>query len=107
MAETVPGFDAGAWVMLFAPAGTPRPIVEALGGYGRPSPLAIRARLNELGATVTGTTPEEAAAIHQRTGDGARRSRLRRCGGLNGIPRLFSPLRLAGARCATASVKAR
>ena len=68
VAETVPGFDAGAWVMLFAPAGTPRPIVEKLSAEARASLAkpAIRARLNELGATVTGTTPEEAAAIHQR-----------------------------------------
>ncbi|MEO3471979.1 tripartite tricarboxylate transporter substrate binding protein [Roseomonas sp. CAU 1739] len=68
VAETVPGFDAGAWVMLFAPAGTPAPIIEKLAAEARISLAkpAIRARLTELGATVTGTTPEEAATIHQR-----------------------------------------
>lgn len=67
VAETVPGFDAGAWVMLFAPAGTPAAIVEKLSAEARISLAkpAIRARLAELGAAVTGTTPEEAAAIHR------------------------------------------
>ena len=68
VAETVPGFDAGAWVMLFAPAGTPAPIVEKLSAEARVSLAkpAVRARLAELGATVTGIGPEEAAAIHRR-----------------------------------------
>jgi len=67
VAETVPGFDAGAWVMLFAPAGTPAAIVEKLSAEARISLAkpAIRARLAELGAAVTGTAPEEAAAIHR------------------------------------------
>ena len=67
VAETVPGFDAGAWVMLFAPAGTPAAIVEKLSAEARISLAkpAIRARLAELGAAVTGTTPAEAAAIHR------------------------------------------
>jgi tripartite-type tricarboxylate transporter receptor subunit TctC len=30
VAETVPGFDIVAWVGMFAPAGTPRPIVDLL-----------------------------------------------------------------------------
>ncbi|WP_431282378.1 Bug family tripartite tricarboxylate transporter substrate binding protein [Humitalea sp. 24SJ18S-53] len=68
VAETVPGFDAGAWVMLFAPMGTPQPIVDKLSSEVRVSLAkpAIRARLAELGATVTGTTPAEAAAIHRQ-----------------------------------------
>ncbi|MGG5811131.1 Bug family tripartite tricarboxylate transporter substrate binding protein [Falsiroseomonas sp. CW058] len=68
VAETVPGFDAGAWVMFFAPAGTPAPIIERLSAETRATLAkpAIRARLAELGATVTGTTPAEAAAFHAR-----------------------------------------
>jgi tripartite-type tricarboxylate transporter receptor subunit TctC len=68
VAETVPGFDAGAWVMLFAPAGTPAPIIEKLSAEVRTSLAkpAIRSRLAELGATVTGSTPEEAANIHRQ-----------------------------------------
>ena len=67
VAETVPGFDAGAWVMFFAPAGTPPAIIEKLSAETRISLAkpAIRARLAELGATVTGTTAEEAATIHR------------------------------------------
>ncbi len=67
VAETVAGFDAGAWVMFFAPAGTPAAIVEKLSAEVRITLAkpAIRARLAELGAAVTGTTPEEAATIHR------------------------------------------
>jgi tripartite-type tricarboxylate transporter receptor subunit TctC len=68
VAETVPGFDAGAWVMFFAPAGTPAAIIEKLSAETRVTLAkpAIRARLAELGATVTGTTPEQAADFHRR-----------------------------------------
>jgi tripartite-type tricarboxylate transporter receptor subunit TctC len=68
VAETVPGFDAGAWVMLFAPAGTATPIIEKLSSEIRTSLAkpAIRERLAELGATVTGTTAGQAAAIHRQ-----------------------------------------
>jgi tripartite-type tricarboxylate transporter receptor subunit TctC len=67
VAETVPNFDAGAWVILFAPTGTPTPIVEKLSAEVRVSLAkpAIRTRLQELGATVTGTTPQQAAAAHR------------------------------------------
>jgi tripartite-type tricarboxylate transporter receptor subunit TctC len=67
VAETVPGFDAGAWVIMFAPTGTPTPIVEKLSAEIRTSLAkpAIRARLQELGATVTGTTPDRAAEMHR------------------------------------------
>jgi len=68
IAETVPGFDAGAWIILFAPAGTPAPIVERLSeevnrSLARP---AVRDRLAERGATVFGTTSEAAAAFHRQ-----------------------------------------
>ncbi|MGX9962173.1 Bug family tripartite tricarboxylate transporter substrate binding protein [Roseomonas sp. F4] len=68
VAETVPGFDAGAWVMLFAPSGTPGPIIEKLSAEIRTTLAkpAIRTRLSELGATVTGTTAEDAATIHRQ-----------------------------------------
>jgi tripartite-type tricarboxylate transporter receptor subunit TctC len=67
VAETVPGFDAGAWIILFAPAGTPTPIVERLAeevnkSLARP---AVRERLAERGATLLGTTPAVAAAFHR------------------------------------------
>jgi len=68
IAETVPDFDAGAWIILFAPVGTPAPIVERLSeevnrSLERP---AVRARLVERGATIFGTTSETAAAFHRK-----------------------------------------
>lgn len=67
IAETVPDFDAGAWIIIFAPAGTPTPIVEKLSeevnrSLARP---AVRERLAERGATLIGTTPAAAAAFHR------------------------------------------
>jgi tripartite-type tricarboxylate transporter receptor subunit TctC len=67
VAETVPGFDAGAWIILFAPAGTPTPIVERLAeevnkSLARP---AVRERLAARGATLLATTPAVAAAFHR------------------------------------------
>lgn len=67
VAETVPGFDASAWIILFAPAGTPSPVLERLSEEVRTS-LArpgVRDRLAERGATVVGTGPEAAAAFHR------------------------------------------
>lgn len=75
IAETVPGFDAGAWIILFAPAGTPTPIVERLSeevnrSLARP---AVRERLAERGATLLGTAPAAAAAFHRNEVDKFRR----------------------------------
>ncbi|WP_426954607.1 Bug family tripartite tricarboxylate transporter substrate binding protein [Muricoccus radiodurans] len=66
VAETVPGFDASAWIILFAPAGTPTPIQERLAEEVRTSLSrpAVRDRLVERGGTVLGNTPAEAAAFH-------------------------------------------
>ena len=68
VAETVPGFDASAWIVLFAPAGTPAAIVDRLAAEARTSLSrpAVRDRLVERGATVVGGTPAEAAAFHRR-----------------------------------------
>lgn len=71
IAETVPGFDAGAWIILFAPTGTPTPIVEKFSeevnrSLARP---AVRERLAERGATILGTTPAAAAAFHRNEVD--------------------------------------
>ncbi|MGX9962964.1 Bug family tripartite tricarboxylate transporter substrate binding protein [Roseomonas sp. F4] len=68
VAETVPGFDAAAWVIVFAPTGTPAPIVQKLAAeiqisLGRPG---VRDRLADLGATVIGTDAPTTAAFHAR-----------------------------------------
>lgn len=67
VAETVPGFDASAWVIYFAPAGTPAPMVERLSAeiatsLNRPG---VRDRLLEQGATVVGADPARTAAFHR------------------------------------------
>ena len=67
VAEAVPGFDASAWVIYFAPAGTPAPLVERLSAeiatsLRRP---AVRDRLLEQGAAVIGADPATTTAFHR------------------------------------------
>lgn len=61
-----PGFVTGAWFGLFAPAGTPAPVVarlsEALTGMTRPGGSLV-ARLAEVGAEPMHGTPEEFRAF--------------------------------------------
>jgi tripartite-type tricarboxylate transporter receptor subunit TctC len=67
LAETLPGFDAAAWVVFFAPRGTPEAIQERLAAEMRASleRPGVRDKLAELGATAVGTTPAQAAAFHR------------------------------------------
>jgi tripartite-type tricarboxylate transporter receptor subunit TctC len=68
VAETLPGYDASAWIIIFAPAGTPAPMVARLSAemrtaLNRPS---VRDRLVEQGAEVVGSDPATTAAFHTR-----------------------------------------
>ncbi len=65
IAETLAGFDATSWHGLFAPANTPRAIVDRLSADVRRilSDPAIATRLAELGAVAAPTTPEAFAAF--------------------------------------------
>lgn len=67
VAEAVPGFDAAAWVIYFAPAGTPAPLAERLSAEIRTSlnRQGVRDRLLEQGATVVGADPAATAAFHR------------------------------------------
>jgi tripartite-type tricarboxylate transporter receptor subunit TctC len=58
------GFDVVAWFGLFAPAGTPKPIVDRLSVETRAALGAaeVRGRLLDLGAEPLGSTPEAFAA---------------------------------------------
>ena len=61
VAETVPGVVTYTWVGLFAPAGTPRPIIERLNkiaveAFRRPD---VVAKLKQQGASAVAGTPEE------------------------------------------------
>jgi tripartite-type tricarboxylate transporter receptor subunit TctC len=61
----VPGYAAAAWYGLFAPAGTPAPIVAKLHGetVKHLKNPEIVARFRELGAEPVGSTPEEFASF--------------------------------------------
>jgi tripartite-type tricarboxylate transporter receptor subunit TctC len=59
--ETLPGYEATAWQGLFAPAGTPRPIVDAVAAEVNRIwrlPDVIKA-LQTVGAEPVTTTPDE------------------------------------------------
>lgn len=67
IAETVPGYDIGTWHGLFAPKGTPAPIVEAMSramaaALAEP---AVRSRLLDLGLDPVGSSPQEFSAFFQ------------------------------------------
>src|SRR5262245_55201129 len=68
ISETIPDFDGAAWVILFAPAGTPAPIVERMAAEaGKAMQLPeVKSKLGDLGAAVVATTPAQTAAFHKR-----------------------------------------
>ncbi|HEY5794285.1 MAG TPA: tripartite tricarboxylate transporter substrate binding protein [Bosea sp. (in: a-proteobacteria)] len=64
IAETVPGFDVSSWFALFAPAKTPKAIIDKIqadtkAGLADP---ALRAKMDLLAAEPVGGTPAELAA---------------------------------------------
>jgi len=65
VAETLPGFDAQSWHGLFAPAGTPKPIVDQIAADVKRiiDQPAVSAKLKEIGAEPAPMTPEEFAAF--------------------------------------------
>ena len=60
IAETVPGFDAVGWFGVFAPAGTPAPIVQklstAIAAFVKQED--VRKQMAVLGVAPVGSTPE-------------------------------------------------
>lgn len=60
-----PGFEVAAWFGVFAPAGTPTPIVERLSAEIQKAVKSpeVRQRLIELGAEPLGSTPQEFSAF--------------------------------------------
>ncbi|MGE0801723.1 MAG: Bug family tripartite tricarboxylate transporter substrate binding protein [Lautropia sp.] len=63
MSESLPGFEVTAWVALFAPAGTPQPMIDALDRdlTALLSQPAVATRLKALGATPQIRRPAELA----------------------------------------------
>ena len=68
LSESFPGFDASAWVILFAPAGTPSTIVNRMANEVKKALAApeVLERLDKMGATAAGTEPAQTAAFHRR-----------------------------------------
>ncbi len=61
----VPGFDVSTWFALFVPAKTPRAIIsrindDAVAALAHPM---VKERLEQFGATLVGSTPQELAAF--------------------------------------------
>lgn len=61
MSETLPGFDVTAWYGVFAPAGTPQPVIDKLSGeiVRIMKSDDTQARLVTLGATAVGSSSKE------------------------------------------------
>jgi tripartite-type tricarboxylate transporter receptor subunit TctC len=61
MAETIPGFEATSWHGVFAPAGTPKPIVDQVAAeMKRILELPdVKEKLGEIGAIASPMTPED------------------------------------------------
>ena len=63
----VPGYEATSWFGMFAPAGTPAPVLAKLNAaivkvLGQPD---VKKKINEQGAEVYSETPEQFAAFIQ------------------------------------------
>jgi tripartite-type tricarboxylate transporter receptor subunit TctC len=65
--QGLPGFDAVSWFAMFAPAGTPRPIVDKLQVEVKKILLSpeVGKRLAEIGLEVVASTPEELASYQR------------------------------------------
>ena len=82
-AANLPGFEAQAWLAIFAPAGTPAPVVaqinrDVIAAMAVPE---VRGRMADLGIEYAGSTPEELGALVRRE-----------------IPRMAGVLQRAGIR---------
>ena len=61
IAETLPGYETYSWNALFAPAGTPPEVIEALAAAAQATMAdpAVVERMGEFSATVVASTPAE------------------------------------------------
>lgn len=61
----VPGFDASSWFAIFAPAGTPKAIVDKLNAAANKSlgEAAVKQRYAEVGAQMSVMTPDQLGAF--------------------------------------------
>ena len=68
IAEVLPGYDLSTWMIIFAPSGTPAPIVERLGAAFRhaTSDPTVQARLDQTGNDAVVGSAAEAASLVAR-----------------------------------------
>jgi tripartite-type tricarboxylate transporter receptor subunit TctC len=68
IAETYPGFETESWVAIFAPAATPKPILDQLHGalVKLLGEQAVRERLESQSCEIIGGTPEELTELVKR-----------------------------------------
>jgi tripartite-type tricarboxylate transporter receptor subunit TctC len=66
--ETVPGFEMSSWIGVFAPAGTPAPLVARIGDTmtGIFNEPAVKEKFATLGQVVGSVSREEFSAIIKR-----------------------------------------
>lgn len=83
IAETVPGFEATSWLAFYAPAATPKPIIDKLNQelvFALTSP-EVKQKLFDLGLPVVADKPEELARTTRddlaRWGDLARKMNVK------------------------------
>jgi len=65
--QGLPGFEAVSWFALFAPAGTPRPVVDRLQAEVKKTLASpdVAKRLAEIGLEPVGSSPDELAAFQR------------------------------------------
>lgn len=68
ISETIRDLDAAAWVILFAPAGTPAPVVERMAQETARAlqDQEVRSKLADIGATVVASGPAAAGVFHRK-----------------------------------------
>ena len=68
IAETYPGFETESWVAMFAPAATPKPVLDQLHGalVKLLGEQAVRERLESQSCDIIGGTPEELSDLVKR-----------------------------------------
>ena len=76
IAETYPGFESESWVAMFAPAATPRPVLERLHAALKKilSDAGVRERFEAQSCDIVGGTPSELAKLVRQ--DQAKWSRI-------------------------------
>lgn len=67
IAEFIPGFDATAWILLMAPAGTPAAVVARIQAEVKKAmdDPGVRQQLDAQGATIIGSAPADALAFQR------------------------------------------